>query len=278
MKSTCLLPRVVVPVLFLAFMCPMMTAQEVFKNEELTISKLEDRTWVIETNDQTTMYILEGDDQAMLIDTGTKCEELDRVVREITRKPLVVVLTHNHRDHAGNIHYFDEVYMHPADTTVATNAHYEGEFKWMNDGDLFDLGGREIEVLLMAGHTPGSVVFVDRSIQAAFTGDAFGSGQVWLHLTPHVPMSEYYASCVRMEKVMNEQNITKLYVGHFPHVKRPLAIDYIVDMKDLAKRLSEGDTTGAEEYPSMGIDIAAKKPMIAANGQAMIVFNPEKIN
>lgn len=278
MKESNLLNKIVVSILYLMLVWSVATAQEVFKNDELTISKLENRTWVVETNDMTTMYILEGDDQAMLIDTGTKCKELDKVVRKITQKPLIVVLTHNHRDHAGNIHYFDEVHMHPADTTVFPNSDYEGKFKWMKDGDVFDLGGRKIEVLLMAGHTPGSVIFTDHSIQAAFTGDAFGSGQVWLHLQPHVPMSKYYASCTRMEKVMNEQNITKLYIGHFPHVKRPLGIDYIVEMKELAKRLNEGDIAGAKDYPNMGIDIACEKPMIATNGKAMIVFDPENIN
>ncbi len=278
MKRNYLLNKTIASVLYLILFLPVANAQELFKNDELTTSKLENRTWVVETSDMTTMYILEGDDQAMLIDTGTKCEDLDNVVRRITQKPLVVVLTHNHRDHAGNINYFDEVYMHPSDTTISTNSYYEGVYKWMKDGDVFDLGGRKIEVYEMTGHTPGSVIFVDRSIQAAFTGDTFGSGQVWLQLKPHVPMTEYYASCVRMEKLMKEQNITKLYVGHYPHVKRLLGISYIKDMKNLAKKLSEGNISGAKDYPNMGLDIACEKPMIAVNGQAMIVFDPENIN
>lgn len=168
-----------------------LSAQEVFKNEDLSVTQLIDHLWVIETTDNTSMYIIEGEDQAMLIDTGTKCEALDEVVRKITSKSLIVLITHNHRDHAGNIKYFDEVYMHPADTLVPIN---------------------------------------------------------------------------------------NLYVGHYPHVKRPLEIDYITDMKNLALKLSEGDTTGAEDYPNMGLDISSEKPMIAVNGKAMIVFDSEKIN
>ncbi len=264
--------------LYFMLVLPFAAAQEVYKNDELTISKLEERTWVVETSDMTTMYILEGDDQAMLIDTGTKCKDLDKVVSNVTQKPLVVVLTHNHVDHAGNIHFFDEVYMHPYDTIVYSNSHYKGEFKWMEDGYIFDLGGRKIKVMLMPGHTPGSVIFIDQSLQAAYTGDAFGSGEVWLQLRPHVPMTQYYASCVRMEELMNEQNITKLYVGHYPYLKRPLDLSYIIDMKMLAKRVSEGDITGAKDYPNRGVSIAADNPMIITNGQAMIVFDPENIN
>ncbi len=48
-------------------------------------------------------------------------------------------------------------------------------------------------------------------------------------------------------------------------------------MKKLAKRQSEGDPA-ERKFPNMGIDIACEKPMIAVNGQAMIVFDSENIN
>ena len=35
-------------------------SQVVFKNDEVTVSKLKDKTWVFETWDFTTMYLLEG--------------------------------------------------------------------------------------------------------------------------------------------------------------------------------------------------------------------------
>lgn len=91
---------------------------QVFKNSDLEISKLEDKVWVVETTDKTTMYIIEGNDKALLIDTGTKCANLDKVVGQITKKPLYVVLTHAHGDHAGNIAYFDDIYLHAADTVL----------------------------------------------------------------------------------------------------------------------------------------------------------------
>lgn len=66
---------------------------QVFKNDELTISSLGNKVWVIETYDNTTMYLVEGDEKALLIDTGTKCKKLDEIIRQITQKPLFVVLT-----------------------------------------------------------------------------------------------------------------------------------------------------------------------------------------
>ena len=276
-KLWILIVSAVVPVLIYAQQ-DRSALKEVFKNKELTISLIDKGTWVVETSDRTTMYILEGKKRAMLIDTGTKCEALDEIVRKITDKPFDVVLTHNHSDHSGNIHYFDEVYMHPADSLIELRIPYYGKFNWLKDGDVFDLGGRLIEIYHMPGHTPGSIVLVDRSIQAAFTGDTFGSGLVWMQLRPHVAMTTYHQSCVRMEKMMREQKLTKLYVGHYPHVNRILDLDYLIGMKELAKQLSEGNTTGAKDYYTQGVSISCEKPMIASNSVTSIVFDSENIN
>ena len=253
-------------------------ANAVFKNDELAISKLDKGVWVVETADMTTMYIVEGTERALLIDTGTKCKALDNIVRKITAKPLTVVVTHNHSDHAGNIHYFDEVYMHPADSVIHMGVEFHGKYHWLKEGDVFDLGDRKIEVACMPGHTPGSVVLLDPAINACYSGDAFGSGQVWLQLRPHLPMQTYYESCVRMEKIMKEQNITKIYCGHYPYLKRALTLSYIVEMRDLAKRLSEGDTTGSKPFQMpFKSDLACDKPAIVTNGTATIVYDSENI-
>ena len=82
-------------------------SQVVFKNDEVTVSKLKDKTWVFETWDFTTMYLLEGNDKAALIDAGTRCADLDKIVESITNKPYDVIITHAHPDHAGCIGYFD---------------------------------------------------------------------------------------------------------------------------------------------------------------------------
>ena len=252
-------------------------AQEVYRNPDLAISKLKDKIWVVETTDMTTMYLIEGDERALLIDTGNKCEDLDKVIRKITSKPFDVVLTHVHPDHAGNIRYFDRIYMHPADTVLLGSYNYEGKVIFVDEGHIFDLGGIKYEVYLMAGHTPGSIVLIDHREGDCFSGDAFGSGQVWLQLEPHLPMTTYLESCERMEKLM-EAGIGKLWCGHYPYVKSYFDIEYIKKMKSLAKRLSNGDQEGARSAvmpPGMNFP---GKPMTLANGNVAIVYNAEKIN
>jgi hydroxyacylglutathione hydrolase len=114
---------------------------QVFKNDDLQITLLEDRVWIGETRDNGTLYIIEGNDKALLIDTGSECDSLDKIVRLITQKPLQVVITHAHHDHDGSIGFFGEIYMHPGDTVLFPKT-YKGKVNFIEDGTLFDLGGK----------------------------------------------------------------------------------------------------------------------------------------
>lgn len=252
------------------------SAQSVFKNKDLEITRLEDRLWVVETTDMTTMYIVEGDQKAMLIDTGTKCEKLNEVVRQITKKPLIVLITHIHGDHAGNMNQFEEVYFHAADT-VLLKAYpaYKGKVHYVNDGQKFDLGGKTLEISHMPAHTPGSVVVLDRKAGNCYSGDAFGSGQVWLQLRPYSPMKTYVESCRRMEKLM-DQGITKIYCGHYPYVKKAYDKHYITEMRALAEALINETAPKAEPHPQK-VSIGSQNPLMVTQGEATIVFDKDHI-
>lgn len=252
------------------------SSQSVFKNNDLEISKLSDKLWVVETTDKTTMYIIEGNDKAMLIDTGTKCEKLNEVVRHITQKPLIIVITHIHGDHSGNMNQFDEVYFHPDDTVLLNRANpYKGKIHFVTDGQVFDLGGKNLEISHMPAHTPGSIVILDRKEGNCFSGDAFGSGQVWLQLRPFSPIKTYISSLKKMEKLMDE-GITKIYCGHYPYVKQAYDKSYIVAMRTLAESLENGTAPEAKPF-SQKVSIGADNPMIVTNGPASIVYDPEHL-
>lgn len=49
---------------------------------------------------------------------------------------------------------------------------YRGEIHHLEDGQVIDLGGRQIEVLHTPGHTSGSVTFFDKERHYGFSGDA----------------------------------------------------------------------------------------------------------
>ena len=45
------------------------------------------------------------------------------------------------------------------------------KYGFLKDGEKIDLGGVELEVVAFPGHSPGSVAFLDRRDNVAFTGD-----------------------------------------------------------------------------------------------------------
>ena len=244
---------------------------QVFKNKDVTITKLEKDMWVVETTDMTTMYILEGTQKAMLIDAGTRIDKLDSIVRLITKKPLYVVITHAHGDHAGNIRFFDEIYLHPADTVLLDKS-YKGKVNFVKEGDVFDLGGKTIEVSHMPAHTPGSIVLLDKQAGTCYSGDAFGSGQVWLQLKPLSPIQTYIESCTKMENLM-DQGISKIYCGHYPYVKKAYEKSYVTEMRTLAQALVNGTAPKATPHPQK-VSIASNNPMMVTQGESTIVFDP----
>lgn len=247
-------------------------ALPVYSDSVLTATPLEPGVMVLETADKTTMYLVEGDSTALLIDTGTDCPGLDGIVSRLTDKPLAVVLTHGHFDHAGNIRYFPEIYMHGADTILDVRSlrEYPGHIVAVDEGHVFDLGGRSLRVAHTPGHTPGSISLVDYDAGIAFTGDAFGSGALWMQIPSHCSFATLSESCGRMIELMSEYDVDKIYVGHYPYLKRALDVEYLMDVAVAARRIDKGDTAGSAAFGS------PDGAMVLRHGAAEIVYLPEE--
>ena len=146
------------------------------------------------------MYLVAGEEKAILIDTCLGVGHLRKFVENLTSLPITVLLTHGHVDHALGAPEFDEVYMNPADNEVYekmspleerigyikanlggklpdfTEEDYvqpaPADFKELKDGQIFDLGGRYIEVYALPGHTHGTMVMLIPEERALILGDA----------------------------------------------------------------------------------------------------------
>ena len=94
-----------------------------FKTEKLT-----DRVTRIYGFCGELMYLVEGKEKAALLDTGTGIGSLKACVQKLTDKPVMVLLTHGHVDHAMGAPEFEEVYMNHKDDYIY-NEHCSLEFR-----------------------------------------------------------------------------------------------------------------------------------------------------
>jgi len=188
--------------------------KEVARTDDVVFREIDAHTWVGTGNQMAneSLYLVEGQSKALLIDAGTKITDLDKIVASITKKPVTLVATHAHPDHTGSaINYFPELYINPGDAGSQFVANYKGTIKHLKDGEVIDLGGRSLLVVFTPGHTPGSTTFIDREAGYGFSGDSFGSGNLLLFGT----FSMLIDSCQKMLVVMDKYGIKHLYPGHY---------------------------------------------------------------
>jgi len=148
------------------------------------------------------MYLIEGTEKAALIDSGSGVGDLRAFVKTLTDRPLMVLLTHNHIDHAMGTAQFETVYISTVDKNhfdlddadrdrrkylsfSKESARIEesdyiavddpNRFLVIHDGETFNLGGCSITALSYGGHTAGSMVFLVNEERTLLLGDAAGN-------------------------------------------------------------------------------------------------------
>jgi len=220
--------------------------KEVFRSDDIVFHQIDEHTWLGTGNlmSNESLYLVEGNDIAVLIDAGTRISELNKIVASITDKPIMLVATHVHPDHTGSsIDYFSEIYINPADTVGIPQfmPNYKGEVKYLKDGEIIDLGGRQLEVIFTPGHTPGSTSFIDKDAAYGFSGDSFGSGNLLLT----VNFSTLLASCEKISAIMEKYEINYLYPGHF-FGKNHETKQRVFDIITLSRDVLSGKVKGTE--------------------------------
>jgi len=125
--------------------------------------------------------------------------ELDKVIKTATDKGVVIeqiMITHAHGDHAGATALLSEklslpIYgPHPDDQFLIDTLPQQGQYignpdarsfeptRWLGDGDQVELGNLMFDVIHCPGHTPGHVVFVERTSSFAIVGDVIFKGSI----------------------------------------------------------------------------------------------------
>lgn len=194
------------------------------------------------------MYLVEGAHHALLIDAGDSGGDLMGFVRTLTSKPVDLVVTHGHADHAAAIRQFDRIYMAHEELEIL-NAFFGFGIEKDNiidlaEGVVFDLGGVQLEAIRLPGHTPASMLLLDRERHLLFTGDALGSGVLWMQL-PHSTSIEMYL--LKLNELMGKlKSLDRLqvWVGHECGRTLGYGISYVEDVRSAAEGIVSGSLIG----------------------------------
>lgn len=261
---------------------------------------------------RTAMYLIEGSESAVLVDTGVGVGSLKAVVESITAKPVTVLLTHGHVDHAMGAVEFDKVYMNPADLPVfgihsampvrqgyVAGAAMSGadpsllaqvqesdylatkaaeEFLPLEPGSVFSLGDISVEVYAAPGHTPGSVAVLIPEEKILILGDACNAfTYLFDGFCPSV--SEYRENMLRLKA----QTDGKYERTLFCHGMGDGCVDMIANVIAVCDDILAGNTDAMPFRGFNGEPALIAKAMDfsrfcrADGGEGNVIYNPDKV-
>ena len=282
--------RNLIPLLFIGLV------SNVYSQNDVTWYKIQQigkGIWRIDDHGTDNIYVVEGEEKALIVDTGMGSADLVKTIRKVTGKPVIVVNTHAHPDHSGGNYQFEKIYLHEADREAAIQyasseqrerigatmmggqapaEHekfkgeiFDPEIISVSEGYTFQLGNRVIEVMETPGHTPGSICLLDKSTKTLFSGDNNNS-LVWLFLDGCLPLSKYLKTLEKQASRFEEFSI--VCPGHGV----PVANVFISDQINCVKSILDG-TCKSEPYQSF-----AGNARLCRAGSAAVAFNPDNLD
>jgi glyoxylase-like metal-dependent hydrolase (beta-lactamase superfamily II) len=124
--------------------------------------------------------VVEGNERALVFDTGYGDPGLRSYIEKLTDRPLLVVISHSHPDHVGCNAEFDEVWIRPEEIAnmerLCPSKTSDGVTRYVvrqiEDGQVFDVGGRSLEAVHIPGHAPGAIGLIDDKTRILLSGDS----------------------------------------------------------------------------------------------------------
>lgn len=228
-------------------------------------------------------FLLIGETRAALIDTGLGIDNMRRITDQLTQLPIMVLTTHVHADHIGSHGEYEEIYVHEADSDwlihgikgltldqirrdmsrditlpipasfdPTTYQPYQGQpTGLLFDGEIVDLGGRELVIYHTPGHSPGHICIFDRSSGYLFTGDL---------LYDTTPIYAFYPSTNPMdlvnslERISGIQGVSRIFGSHHTLGLDPQILDEVrIAVKDLRKKGLVKHGTGIHHFKGFSV-------------------------
>lgn len=197
------------------------------------MSKLQIEHYIVGPVQTNCYFIINKDTKELLVvDPGASGGRLAEFVKEKGYRPVAVLLTHGHFDHAGGVDDFQAAF---SDAEIPIYAHIDEEetlenpelnlsasMDWnqhsyradvfVRDGQKLSLAGFDIEVLHTPGHTPGGCCFYIPDEGVVFCGDSLFAGSIGRTDFPGGSASQLVQSVKEKLLVLPEE--TGMYPGH----------------------------------------------------------------
>jgi len=259
----------------------------IIKMQGFKITEVNPGLFLIKDILEVNMYLIVGSEKALLFDTGYGIYDLHPVIESITDKPITVILGHGHIDHANGAYQFDEVYMREEDNELLaehTSKNIRDSIlermkeedlppgfdreKWslegacnvkpLKPGEVFDLGGKTVEVIDMAAHTGGSIGVLLREDRILLDSDSANT-HCWIFVPQSLSLREYIAMLERVKAL----DFDVFYVAHqdYAHPKS--------DFDKFIKAAKNAKIENSKPYDSW----EELNPYIYTEDGASIVFN-----
>lgn len=225
------------------------------------------------------MTLIEGDKAALLVDTGYGTENVSDFIAALTQKPLTVLLTHNHHDHALGARWFEKTVMlieDQAEWPVFTGekqrrnvlAQAQAKGLAVSERDFLSgtlplpyavhagplhLGGLTAEIIPCPGHTPGSCVVFLPDQKLLLTGDDWNPC-TWLFFDAALPVRQYRENVRRLQTLDFEHVLCSHQLKCFPRQMFDNFVDHLTD--DVLDHAQPVTISGHERFNTRQADVA----------------------
>lgn len=229
-----------------------------------SVKQLDAHTWQISDPFDTYFYLIEGKEKAVLFDAGNGLPGVKKLVKKLTDKPVTVLLSHGHYDHAGAAFEFGETLIHKEDEALLRSGFsvmrranalcsYQARFhlkveeeafryycgaqapahiRYIQDGDKLELGERTLRIIETPAHTRGSICVLDAENGFLFSGDTVCDDEILVYFEHSTCVKDVWEANRKLKEIAG--SVQMLCPGHH---RFPLPVGVIDDYMQAAEHI-----------------------------------------